>query len=197
MVVSSVKGGKAMQATDVLREEHEVILRVLAGVRELVRRLEAGEPVEADLVELVLEFITGFADGCHHRKEEDNLFPLLAKRGLPREGGPVAVMLREHELGRQLVRDMRDALAGLKQGDVAAAADLARAARSYHDLLQEHIDKENGVLFPMADRMLSKEDGRVLVERFEHVEREEVGSGEHERFLALVEEIERRLKPAG
>ena len=184
-----------MQATDVLREEHEVILRVLAGVRELVRRLEAGEPVEADPVELVLEFITGFADGCHHKKEEDSLFPLLERRGLPRGGGPLAVMLMEHDLGRRLVGDMREALDGLRAGDVAARAELARAARGYHDLLREHIDKENGVLFPMADRLLSEEDRRGLAERFERVEHEEVGAGEHQRFLTLVEEIERLLKP--
>src|SRR3990172_1630012 len=116
-----------MQATDVLREEHEVIRRVLASVRELVRRLEAGEDVEPDLVEKLLEFITGFADGCHHKKEEDNLFPLLERRGLPRQGGPLAVMLMEHSSGRQLVSDMRAALKEMKSGDVAAASDLASA----------------------------------------------------------------------
>ena len=184
-----------MPATDVLREEHEVIRRVLASVREMVRRLEAGERVEADLVERVLEFITGFADGCHHKKEEDNLFPLLERRGLPRQGGPLAVMLMEHSVGRQLVGDMKAALEEMKKGDDLAPAELARGARSYYDLLQDHIEKENGVLFPMADRLLSQEDQRDLGERFEHLEEEEVGSGEHQRFLSLVGEIERRLTP--
>ncbi|MGD0266766.1 MAG: hemerythrin domain-containing protein, partial [Candidatus Methylomirabilota bacterium] len=37
---------------------------------------------------------------CHHGKEENLLFKTMVDRGFPRQGGPIAVMLHEHETGR-------------------------------------------------------------------------------------------------
>src|SRR5512135_730494 len=98
-----------MQATDILSEEHKVIIRVLTALEKAASRLEAGEAVEPGFFIESADFIKGFADGCHHKKEEGVLFPAMIEAGLPREAGPVAVMLAEHEEGRRLTRGMRQA----------------------------------------------------------------------------------------
>jgi hemerythrin-like domain-containing protein len=59
---------------------------------------------------MFLKFFQIFADKCHHGKEENSLFPLLEVRGVPREGGPIEVMLYEHQLGRSYVKAMRESL---------------------------------------------------------------------------------------
>src|SRR5680860_1354935 len=84
--------------------------RMLEVVREMIRRLEAGDPVEADDVQAAIDFIREYADRSHHAKEEDLLFPAMGEAGFPPEGGPVAVMLDEHDEGRAYVTSMEEGL---------------------------------------------------------------------------------------
>ena len=95
-----------MEATKILNDEHRVIERVLAVLEKAAGSLEADQGVQADFFLSAAEFIKGFADGCHHRKEEGVLFPAMEAAGVPRQGGPIGVMLAEHEEGRRLTREM-------------------------------------------------------------------------------------------
>jgi hemerythrin-like domain-containing protein len=65
---------------------------------------------------------------------------------MPLEGGPLAVMLIEHEQGRHHLRTMTRALAGASRGDTEAVRVFAEHARSYARLLRQHMGKEDGVL---------------------------------------------------
>ncbi|MGQ9493468.1 MAG: hemerythrin domain-containing protein [Anaerolineae bacterium] len=95
-----------MRATEQLMEEHRAIETVLNILENVCQRLETGKAVDAEHLEHILEFIRIFADRCHHGKEEDLLFPAMEKAGIPREGGPIGVMLIEHVQGRNYVRGM-------------------------------------------------------------------------------------------
>lgn len=182
-----------MKATEVLKEEHRVIERVLAVLERAAARLEQGEWIPEDLFPKAVEFIRGFADRCHHGKEEGSLFPLLERQGIPREGGPVGVMLSEHEEGRRWVRLMEEAGIRYRQREVEARRDLIEAARGYSELLREHIDKEDHVLFVMADQVLTETDQTELLKRFEGIEKEEMGEGAHAHFLHLAEELKKMV----
>ena len=109
-----------MSATDVLKDEHRGVERMLAIVEAAGKRLEAGGDVPADLYLNAVDFFRGFTDGCHHAKEEEKLFPALEQRGVPREGGPIGVMLAEHEQGRAYVRAMAEAAGRYSKGDKSA-----------------------------------------------------------------------------
>jgi hemerythrin-like domain-containing protein len=180
-----------MSATDVLRDEHRGIERMLAIVEAASSRLAAGGDVPADLYLNAVDFFRGFTDGCHHAKEETELFPALERRGIPHEGGPIGVMLAEHDLGRTYVRAIAEAAQRYSQGDPLAAPGLVQCAQSYVSLLRQHIAKEDGRLFPMADRVLSKEEQAQLSEAFEVIERDKTGPGEHERYHHMLDEWER------
>ncbi len=95
--------------TGMLREEHQLILRVLDVVQSLLEKGDAGE-WDFDAWDDCVAFFRLFADACHHGKEEDLLFPELEARGMPRDSGPIAVMLSEHKQGRALVAQMAGAL---------------------------------------------------------------------------------------
>ena len=179
-------------ATDVLKDEHRVIERVLAALERAARRLDAGETIDPTFFLQAAEFIKGFADGCHHMKEEGVLFPAMREAGIPAEGGPIAMMLEEHEEGRAFVASMRAAAERLAGGEAGAARDVARAALGYASLLRLHIQKEDNALFPMADQVIRGAAQTRLAEEIERVEREETGQGVHERFLALAETLERQ-----
>lgn len=183
-------------ATNILRKEHDAILHMLDAALQSARQLERSQPVEPTLLNGLLEFFQLFADKCHHGKEEELLFPLLEKKGMPRAGGPVGVMLHEHELGRSLIAEMKAAAEVYSAGDIAGGPRWALAARKYADLLSHHIHKENEVLFVMAERMLSDAEQRELAEAFEKLEEEKMGAATHQRLHAQMEKLLAQLTPA-
>lgn len=145
-----------MQATRVLRDEHALIEKVLDQLDERLDRLASHDDWSWPFAEWIVKFISQFADGTHHAKEEEVLFPRLELRGIPRDGGPIGCMLHEHEIGRQCVAAMRKAIAG---HDSHA---FALAATEYRNLLRRHIFKENNVLFLMAERCLTPQDDQAI-----------------------------------
>jgi hemerythrin-like domain-containing protein len=150
-------------------EEHRNIERMLALLQSHAERMEAGKAPDADFFHAALRFIREYADACHHGKEENLLFTMMIDRGFPRESGPIAMMLYEHELGREHVRGMQGALDAVEAGDASAAEALAQHAFGYADLLRNHIYKEDNMLFRMADEHLSPGDQQKLLERFEEL----------------------------
>jgi len=179
-----------MKATDILRHEHELILRGVAVLERMASRAQAGTGVPAADADAIIEFIRKFADGCHHAKEEGVLFPAMEAAGMPRDGGPIGVMLAEHVQGRAAVKAMAEAAAafGANPGAQAAFAD---AALSYAGLLTNHIHKENNILFRMADNFIGAGRDAELVQAYDEHEAKVTGPGEHERFHKVVEDLER------
>lgn len=174
--------------TQILVEEHTLILQALDALEQKLAQVENGAPADRAYFERAVEFIRTFADRCHHGKEEDLLFKTMVDRGFPREVGPIAVMLHEHEVGRAFVRGMAEASANAAT-DPAAARRIIENGRGYIQLLRAHIDKENSILFPMADNVLSPEDQAYLEKEFARFEAEETGAGVHEAALKLLEEL--------
>lgn len=180
-----------MYASSVLKDEHRGIEKMLRALSREAGRLEAGERVDPAIIEQGIDFLRNFADQCHHTKEEKELFPALEKAGVPVEGGPIGVMLADHEQGRDYIRAMAQALDAYKLGDSAAAAQLAGSIRGYVELLTAHIWKEDNVLFAMADRVLPPAVQEQLVASFDRIESEQIGPGVHERYHQMLDELER------
>jgi hemerythrin-like domain-containing protein len=174
-----------MKPTEELKHEHQVILLVLAGAERL-----AGRSGEADLAQTgeMIEFFVNFVDRCHHAKEEKHLFVRMEERGIPHDG-PIRVMLDEHDQGRRLVAAMKERLSAALAGSGAATEALRADLIAYARLLRSHIDKEDNILYPMADSVFTSEDQRGLEEAFKKVESEEMGEGVHEKYHQLAHRL--------
>jgi hemerythrin-like domain-containing protein len=177
-----------MKATMILKLEHREIEKVLAALEEACDNLEARRPMEPLFFEQAMDFIRTFADRCHHHKEEELLFTRMIERGFPREGGPIAVMLDEHEQGRGLVRRLSAAVARLATGEEGTEPEIVASARAYIALLSDHIRKEDLVLYPLADSVLTAADDEELVRRFDEVDAE-LGHKAHERYTHLARSL--------
>lgn len=177
-----------MKAVDALMHEHRVIERGLTVLEVIAERLNRNEAVRGDKVEGLLDFFRVFADQCHHGKEEGLLFPEIEAKGIPKEGGPIGVMLHEHDEGRNLQRQMREAVSDLS--NEANRQKFVAAARDYIALLRQHIWKEDNVLFQMARQVLTEADDERLIRQFEQHEHENIGEGVHEHYHRLVHELE-------
>lgn len=169
------------KATQDLMHEHEAILYVL----EIVEKAMADDTKDSGSLlkfyDELVQFLKIFADKCHHGKEEGFLFPELVKRGVGVEGGPIGEMLEEHHIGREYIAQMN------KAGDAADIKELNLTASKYRDLLISHIEKENDVLFVMADVLLDAQTQDELFEKFEEHEESVVGHGVHEKLHAMID----------
>jgi len=72
---------------------------------------------------------------------------------------------------------------------VDAGRRWAQAAHAYVRLLREHIYKENNVLFPLADSLLSGAEQSQLRAGFEELESTQIGAGTEERLRVLMERL--------
>lgn len=140
--------------TGLLRDEHRSILRVLDVLERLLDRGEK-EEWDFDAIDDSIAFFRLFADACHHGKEEGLLFPELEAHGMPRDAGPIAVMLLEHQRGRAFVVQMARSLERARTGDAEEVGRLVNAGRGYINLLRNHILKEDNVLFNLADQIVA------------------------------------------
>jgi hemerythrin-like domain-containing protein len=167
-----------MIATQQLRSEHEGIALMLKILSELCRRMSIGRNVNVEHIEKVLELFKVFVDQCH---------PALERVGILNEGGPIGQMLLEHEQGRQAVREMAEALSLYRAGEPGAAKKFCEPAHRYRDLLAQHIEKENQVLFLLAESRLSRPRQQDLADAFQALEKERIGEGKHEEFHEILE----------
>jgi hemerythrin-like domain-containing protein len=168
------------KATQDLRKEHDAILHVLKIMGEMISMNAKEDNNKVKHYNELVYFLKIFADKCHHGKEENYLFEVLIKNGVPNEGGPIGVLFQEHNQGREYIALMNKSL---------ESKDLTKfnvAATKYRDLLKSHIEKENNVLFVIADQILDEAKQDELFEKFEHHEESVIGHGVHEELHSMI-----------
>ncbi len=143
--------------TDILRKEHEKVLEILDS---LEKNLGQGDikSSEKNILLLEKEF-----DRHSLNKEEKALFPEIEKF-IPREGGPTGVMILEH---RELTEYIKNFKMHLKSKDMEK---LNENGKSIINLLRQHIDKENNILFMIADMHLSDKQKKAILEKFREID---------------------------
>lgn len=159
-----------MEATRRLREEHQVISKVLDCFDIALGEAREAGVLDGPIFEKFVDFFRGFADQCHHCKEEDRLFPVLVSAGIPKEGGPIGCMLAEHEQARAFVRAIAERLEVAGRGDGSAIDALIEHGEMFIDLMRNHIAKENNVLFNMADGILDESQIERLSRSYDDAE---------------------------
>jgi hemerythrin-like domain-containing protein len=185
-----------VQATDLLKEEHNGVKISLRVLEQLCAKLtappEGQNAMYADDFARLIEFFKVFVDKCHHAKEEEVLFPALVEKGDSTATELIQVLLTEHAAGRKLVTKMAEALTKCKDGNKSAVITLCDAAGSYDLLLTDHIAKEDRNLYPIADVQISTGDQKEMVEVFEKIETERIGAGTHEKFHSMLGEFKQK-----
>jgi len=169
-----------MKPTDDLREEHRAVklmLRILNGV---CVNIESGRSVKQENLEKLIELMRVFVDKCHHTKEEVYLFPEMGKAEISDSRELIASLKNEHEEGRRYVNRIEKVVS--EKEEYRKLSAMVDDSRAYIHLLSLHIDKEDNILFPMADANLSQATQKDLLESFETVETEIIGPGKHEEF---------------
>jgi DUF438 domain-containing protein len=169
---------------ELLKRDHEVTEQVFAAMETKFASAEGPAPA---LVGLLLDYLH-YVDHCHNQKEELHLFRRLERRGMPRHGGPLGVMLQEHEQARDILSRLLPLAAAYAGGETGNLAELRAAFGEYASLCKDHFWKENDILYPMALRMLGDAEAAEVVAGIEEVEAS-LGAGTRERYYRMAGEI--------
>jgi hemerythrin-like domain-containing protein len=146
-----------LKCTDLLRQDHKIILRSLDVLQYIVQE-ENPERIDQNDATTLLRFLRVFADEHHHMKEESVLFPELMRISQA-EAGPLRHLLFEHSQERSLVEGLEDALRRTK------TAEFVVSANRLTERVRNHIRKEDSILFPILDILISsKLDEKVSAE---------------------------------
>jgi hemerythrin-like domain-containing protein len=173
-------------ATKNLEKDHEYILRLIDVMETMVKT----KSENISDMETAVKIIQEFADGFHHAKEEQLLFPALGTKGFAANQGPVAVMLHDHVEGRGFVKGIVDGIESFKKGNASAIQAIYFNMNNYGELLRGHIGKENNVLFRMADNVLSQLEQQNLLLEFAKVEAKNFGNGKIQEYITSIETLE-------
>lgn len=168
--------------TEMLEAEHRVIARIVGITPVLADRIEEGEVIRPDVMQGIVEFMRIYADKCHHGKEEELLFPALVEKGVPMHGCPIGTLIADHVSGRSLVGQLAESAEAYRLSEPEASQGLINSLRGIAALYPGHIWKEDYLLFPMTNKIMSSEELDALYRAFKQVELR-IG---HERLVRLV-----------
>jgi len=176
--------------TKALVEEHRLILRMIALLGRNATRTAEGSFSNWQFYLDGVDFIRNYADRFHHAKEEDVLFAALVENGMPQENSPVAAMLMEHEQGRSYVMGMESAAREALEGLPGRENSITENALAYASLLRDHIDKEDNILYPLAERVIPDNMREGILRAYLKAEAR-TPADFSERYRAIVEGYEK------
>ena len=158
----------------ILIDEHKNILKLI----ELIIKEVEKEKLNTKFWKKAIEFIREYADKFHHAKEEDILFKEFCKSE-NLHCNPVEQMLFEHEEGRKFVKAME---LGLTENN---KEKISENAKNYAELLQQHIFKEDNILYPMTEEAIK--DKKAMLKAFEKTNKQKAKT--RDKCLKILKEL--------
>ena len=145
--------------TTSLRNDHNLIEKVISSMKATVSLLKDGKVIPESILLQTIDFTKNFVDVCHHGKEEETLFPALAQTGIPTKMGPIARMLLEHQITKEIASKIEESSKiYFTNGD---SEELVRNIEQYIQHVTDHLYKENNRLFMMADARLQSYSDQI------------------------------------
>ncbi|MBI4187347.1 MAG: hemerythrin domain-containing protein [Chloroflexi bacterium] len=156
--------------TEILKQEHKDVLQRLDSLEKVLDHLDRKEEIAAELKGLASFFNVDF--WVHFAKEEDALFPEIEKF-IPRNSGPTGIMLSEHEDLRGINAELQPAIQTYLVDSGGPEAKRTIQGRGHHfiEVLRDHINKEDNILFRIADMHLDQAQIERVVVLFDKIEK--------------------------
>ena len=114
---------------------------------------------------------------------------------MPVAGVSLDALTHEHQQARALVSGLAEAAQAHAQGDAVAKASLVENMHGIAEFYPHHIWKEDYLLFPMMNMVLSADDEKDLLEKFARADAT-MGHDSDRRFEQVALELESRVLQA-
>lgn len=153
-------------ALQTIRDEHASLAAMLQSMRLMVQKGPSDERRKFfDVLRAMLFYIDEFPERLHHPKESNLLFPKVVKLA-PKVMGAVDKLERDHMRSKKAARDLQHLLLAWELLGPSRRSVFEEAIGQYIDAYLEHMNLEENVILPEAERCFSEEDWRLLNEAF-------------------------------
>ena len=185
-------GGEDVSANEDLMREHGVLRRVLLVYEAAIRPMGKQQSPNLAAIRKTATIVRDFVENYHEKNEEQFVFPALRKD--PELADLVAILLRQHQAGREVtarILAMTSSAATMPAG--RTQGDLSRHIQQFTTMYRPHAAREDTILFPALHRALGAGQYDKLGDRLEDRERAQFGEDGFERYVKQVADLERQL----
>ncbi len=155
---------------NILLEEHKMLQQIAEKLGMLAERVQKAQTPDAAAEELTR--LRHVADELldaekHYLREENALFPVLEKHGISE---PPVIMWMEHNRLREKKKRLKALIENAVNMDFADfKRRLGELAKAIGGALNSHIYKENNILFPATQRVISEQEWISIREDFDEI----------------------------
>ena len=179
-----IKEANKMQARGPLMIEHRLIERMLAVVKDEVKRIISANKVNPLFIDTVVDFIKTYADRTHHGKEEDILFEELKEKPLTSEDREMMdELIKEHIFGRLTTKALVQANDRYRSGVKEALKEIVEKLQTLTDFYPKHIEKEDKLFFPSVRKYFKEKEEQNMLSEFLEFDAKMI----HEKYNEVVE----------
>ena len=154
----------------ILLEEHKMLQQIaekLVMLTEKVQRAETPDSVIEELSQLKHIADELLDAEKHYLREENVLFPVLERHGISE---PPAIMWMEHNQLREKKKQLKALIENFTKMNFSDfKRQLGELAKAVGDMLNNHIYKENNILFPVAQRVITEKEWSDMMEDFDEI----------------------------
>lgn len=174
-----------------LMKEHRLIERMVAQMKRELEEVRKNRKANPVFIDTAVEFYRMYADRCHHGKEEDILFRILAAKGLSDNLKTIMdELVEEHKASREMVKCLADAKEDYVAGDEKALGSIVTMLDRLSQFYPVHIAKEDKhFFFPCMEYCPQEEKDAILVQ-FDKFDKSLI----HEKYETIVEKMEKQLR---
>ena len=146
----------------IIRDEHSALAAMLRALGAIIARGPGDEPERYfDVMRATLFYIDEFPERKHHPKESELLFPQIAKRSS--ECKEVLERLeKDHAGSERAIRELQHLLLAWELVGDSRRQVFEEAAGKYLQLYQSHMELEDTVVLPLAEKVLDEADWLLL-----------------------------------
>lgn len=181
--------GTAMDAIDFIQRDHRNLYSVVYAMDFLAKEAaNSSEAVNYKLFALMLEYVGEFQDQYHHPKEDEFLFPAMA-RYAPSLQAVLARLEQDHQVGYQMRDNLNRAFVRLVGDPTGEKARFIELVREYAAFQREHVSLEEQKVLKTARDVIPPEAMKRITDAFENSKDPMFGEDQSEKFKTLFKRI--------
>jgi len=178
-----------MTPTENLIKEHKEINELLEIMSKIAAKIKSKDVFYPTDVEEIIDYLIIIIDKSHQGKEDEVFYPELISTGISKETEPLSIINYEHVLAKRYLKEISSCVVNCKIGNDFSGDLLADSLTNYVIVIQNHIKREEEIVFPIANEVFSTEKQNEILQRFEVIDQKNITHSFLERFNKLLNKL--------